>query len=48
MSLSKPTAGQAIGTLREAEAAIATGETAPQARKRIGVSEHAYCRRRKE
>jgi putative transposase len=48
MSLSKLTAEQAIGKLREAEVAIATGKTVPQACKQIGVSEHTYYRWRKE
>ena len=48
MSISKLTAEQAIGKLREAEVAIATGKTVPQACKQIGVSEHTYYRWRKE
>ena len=48
MSVSKLTAEQAIGKLREAEVAIATGKTVPQACKQIGVSEHTYYRWRKE
>ena len=48
MSISKLTAEQAIGKLREAEVAIATGKTVPQVCKQIGVSEHTYYRWRKE